>query len=90
MYTTHNSDRATSLDGNCTYHVGKVQSIFISGQLKVFLLFHILLTPHVYAVVKYLIQQVRCMDQSLQGAREYVHVPIYLLVNNSISVIMSL
>ena len=34
--TTHNSDRATSLDGNCTCRrVGKVQSI--SGQLKVIL-----------------------------------------------------
>ena len=34
--TTHNSDRATTmLDGNCMYHVSKIQSIFISRRLKV-------------------------------------------------------
>ena len=31
--TTHNSGRATSQDGNCTCRVGKVQRIFISGQV---------------------------------------------------------
>ena len=36
---THNTDRATSLDGNSMCRVGKVQSIFISGQLKVIPLF---------------------------------------------------
>ena len=35
----HNSGRATSLDGNCTCRVGRIQSIFISGQLKVIPLF---------------------------------------------------
>ena len=34
--TTHNSGRATLLDGNCMYHVGKIQSIFFSRQLKIF------------------------------------------------------
>ena len=38
--TTH-SGRATSLNDNCTCRVGRVQSIFISGQLKVIPLFRI-------------------------------------------------
>ena len=48
--TTHNTDRATSLEGNSMCRVGKVQSIFISSQLKViplfcYSVFRILLTP---------------------------------------------
>ena len=37
--TTHNSSRATSLDGTCMGCVSQVQSIFISGQLIVIALF---------------------------------------------------
>ena len=37
----HNSGRATSRDGNCMCRVGKVQRIFIFGQLKVIPLFRI-------------------------------------------------
>ena len=43
--TAHNSDRATSMGCNCTCRVGKVQSIFISSQLKVIPLFRVLPTP---------------------------------------------
>ena len=48
--TTHNTDRTTSLDSNSMCRVGKVQSIFISSQLKViplfrYSVFRILLTP---------------------------------------------
>ena len=53
----HNSDRATSLDGNCMCRVSKVQSFFTSGQLKVvslfhYFVFHVLLTPHVKSYCK--------------------------------------
>ena len=44
--TTHNSDRATSQDGIRTFQVSKVQRIFISGQLKVFPLFHYSVIPY--------------------------------------------
>ena len=42
----HNSGRATSLDGNCTCRVGRIQSIFISGQLKVIPLFRYSVIPY--------------------------------------------
>ena len=32
----HSSSASTSLNANCTCRVGKVQSIFISGSLKLF------------------------------------------------------
>ena len=43
--TTH-TGRATSLDDNCTCLVGRVQSIFISGQLKVIPLFRYSVIPY--------------------------------------------
>ena len=42
----HNSGRATSLDGNFTCRVGRIQSIFISGQLKVIPLFRYSVIPY--------------------------------------------
>ena len=42
----HNSGRATSLDGNCTCRVGRIQRIFISGQLKVIPLFRYSVIPY--------------------------------------------
>ena len=44
--TTHNSEKATSLDGICTFRVSKFQRIFIFGQLKVFPLFHYSVIPY--------------------------------------------
>ena len=37
--TTRKNGRATSLNDNCTCRVGRVQSIFISSQLKIIPLF---------------------------------------------------
>ena len=61
----HNSGRATSLDGNCTCRVGRNQSIFISGQLKVIPLFRI---PRFTASLKGMGYRDRVMVRA--GARE--------------------
>ena len=34
--TIHNSGKVTLLDGNCTYHVGKIQGICIFYRLQLF------------------------------------------------------